>query len=101
MKHFIDLNNFKIKELSKIIGFAKKIKKSKNTNQSILKKFQTNDQIMQKAKKTAIFMHFLPANRNQEVADSVIDGKQSVVWERAKNRMYVQQSILYYILKDD
>ena len=67
----------------------------------ILKKFQINNQVMQKAKKSAIFMHCLPANRNQEVTDSVIDGKQSIVWEQAKNRMYVQQSILYYILKDD
>ena len=53
---------------------------------------------MTKAKKEAIFMHCLPAHRNEEVADSVIDGKQSVVWQQAKNRIYVQQSILNYCI---
>ena len=50
-------------------------------------------------KKNAIFMHCLPAHRNEEVTDSVIDGKQSVVWQQAQNRMYVQQSILNFLLK--
>ena len=54
---------------------------------------------MQYAKKNAIFMHCLPAHRNEEVTDSVIDGKQSVVWQQAQNRMYVQQSILNFLLK--
>ena len=53
---------------------------------------------MKKAKNNAIFMHCLPVYRNEEVTDSVIDGKQSVVWQQAKNRVYVQQSILYYLL---
>ena len=66
----------------------------------MLKKFQVNDIIMKKAKKQAIFMHCLPAHRNEEVTDSVIDSNKSLVWEQAKNRMYVQQSILYYLLKD-
>ena len=60
--------------------------------------YQVNEKIMQMAKKTAIFMHCLPAYREKEVASNVIDGKQSAVWEQAKNRMYVQQAILYYIL---
>ena len=45
-------------------------------------------------------MHCLPAHRNEEVTDSVIDSNKSLVWEQAKNRMYVQQSILYYLLKN-
>ena len=39
-------------------------------------------------------MHCLPAHRGEEVSNSVIDGNQSVVWNQAKNRMYVQQAIL-------
>ena len=74
-------------------------KNIKNKKQ-ILKKFQVDSNIMKKAKKNAIFMHCLPANRNEEVTDSVIDGKQSVVWQQAKNRMYVQQSILYYLISN-
>ena len=65
---------------------------------NLLKNFQVNQSIMSKAKKNAIFMHCLPAHRNQEVTDSVIDGNQSVVWQQAKNRMYVQQSILNFLL---
>ena len=74
-------------------------KKSKSKIK-LLQKFQVNDMIMKKAKKQAIFMHCLPAHRNEEVTDSVIDSNKSLVWEQAKNRMYVQQSILYYLLKN-
>ena len=55
---------------------------------------------MKYAKKNAIFMHCLPAHRNEEVTDSVLDGKQSVVLEQAKNRMYIQQGILLFILNN-
>tara|TARA_Y100001970_G_scaffold88081_1_gene111182 strand:- start:6602 stop:7501 length:900 start_codon:yes stop_codon:yes gene_type:complete len=61
------------------------------------KKFQIDDKLMNLMNKKAIFMHCLPANRNEEVTSSVIDGPQSVVWDQAKNRMYVQQAILKYI----
>ena len=74
--------------------------KKSQSKLKILKKFQVNDIIMKKAKKQAIFMHCLPAHRNEEVTDSVIDSNKSLVWEQAKNRMYVQQSILYYLLKN-
>ena len=55
---------------------------------------------MKQTTKNAIFMHCLPAHRNEEVTDSVLDGKQSVVWRQAQNRMYVQQSILYYLISN-
>ena len=74
--------------------------KKSQSKLKMLKKFQVNDIIMKKAKKQAIFMHCLPAHRNEEVTDSVIDSNKSLVWEQAKNRIYVQQSILYYLLKD-
>ena len=74
-------------------------KKSKSKIK-LLQRFQVNDMIMKKTKKQAVFMHCLPAHRNEEVTDSVIDSNKSLVWEQAKNRMYVQQSILYYLLKN-
>ena len=75
------------------MGQKKSIKKIK-----IFKNYQVNDNLMQRAKKSAIFMHCLPAHRNEEVTDSVIDGKQSKVWLQALNRMYIQQSILKYCI---
>ena len=63
-----------------------------------LKKFQVNSEIMKQANKKAIFMHCLPAHREEEVTSRVLDGKQSIVWQQAKNRMYVQQSIMCYLL---
>ena len=78
------------------ISMGEKNFKSKKV---ILQDFQVNDQVMKYAEKKAIFMHCLPAHRNEEVTDSVIDGKQSVVWLQAQNRTYVQQSILNFLLK--
>jgi ornithine carbamoyltransferase len=73
--------------------------KKTNNKKKLLKKFQVNTEIMQLAKKNAIFMHCLPAHRNEEVSASVIDGNQSIIWQQAENRTYVQQSILYHLLK--
>ena len=68
------------------------------SKKKLFNKFQINENLMDKAKKNTIFMHCLPAHRNEEVTDSVIDGNQSVVWQQAQNRMYVQQSILNYCI---
>ena len=73
----------------------KNVKKKKE----MFKNFQVNDNLMNCTKKGAIFMHCLPAHRNEEVTNSVIDGKKSVVWQQAQNRMYVQQSILNYCIE--
>jgi len=54
---------------------------------------------MKYAKKTAIFLHCLPASRGQEVSAEVLDGKQSKVWQQALNRLHVQKSILLYCLE--
>ena len=75
------------------MGEKKSVKKKK-----IFKNFQVNENLMQHTHKKTIFMHCLPAHRNEEVADSVIDSKKSVVWQQAQNRMYVQQSILNYCI---
>jgi len=49
---------------------------------------------MKMAKEHAIYMHCLPADRNIEVADEVIDGPQSVVYDEAENRLHVQKAVM-------
>ncbi|MGA2874913.1 MAG: ornithine carbamoyltransferase [Nitrososphaerales archaeon] len=64
-----------------------------------LPRYQINDDLVARAKPDAIFMHCLPAHRGEEVTASVIDGRQSVVWQEAENRLHAQKSILYSMLK--
>lgn len=56
--------------------------------------YQVNDDLMRVADKDALFMHCLPAHRGEEVTASVIDGKQSVVWDEAENRLHAQKALL-------
>ena len=63
------------------------------------KHFQVNEKLMKVAKKDAIFMHDLPAQRGEEVSAGVIDGKQSVVWQQAENRLHCQKGIIEWCLK--
>ena len=62
--------------------------------------FQVDQNMMNQAKKDAIFMHCLPAYREKEVSSEVIDGNQSVVWSEAENRLHVQKSLLLYLVEN-
>ena len=74
-------------------------KGDKKKKKKILKKFQVNKKLMNSAKTDAIFMHCLPASRDEEVTNEVMDGKQSVVWLQAFNRIHAQKSIIEWCLK--
>ena len=63
------------------------------------KNFTVNQKIINLATKDAIFMHCLPAKRGKEVTSEVLDGKNSVILQQAKNSMYIQQAILLYVFK--
>ena len=62
------------------------------------KGFQIDAKLASKAKKDYIFMHCLPAHRGLEVADEVIDGPRSIIFDQAENRMHVQKAILVFLL---
>lgn len=58
------------------------------------KSFMVNSAVMSQANDDALFMHCLPAHREEEVSTAVIDGKQSVVWDEAENRLHAQKALL-------
>ena len=61
---------------------------------SDLMPWQVTDGLMNAAAKDALFLHCLPAHRDEEVASSVIDGPQSVVFDEAENRLHAQKSVI-------
>ncbi|UCH73063.1 MAG: ornithine carbamoyltransferase [Rhodospirillales bacterium] len=66
---------------------------------NILKPYQVNERLMALAAEDAIFMHCLPAHRDEEMTSAVIDGPQSVVWDEAENRLHAQKAILAWCLR--
>lgn len=61
--------------------------------------YQVNDDLMKLASKDAIFLHCLPAHRDEEVTASVIDGPQSVVFDEAENRLHAQKAVMALLMK--
>ncbi len=61
---------------------------------AMLGPYQINAALMKKAAEDVLFMHCLPAHRNEEVTDEIMDGPHSVVWDQAENRLHVQKGIL-------
>ncbi len=60
--------------------------------------FQVNENVMSVAHPDCLFMHCLPAHREEEVTTAVLEGKQSVVWEQAENRLHAQKALLEFLL---
>ncbi len=73
-------------------------KVNKKNKKKILKPYQVNKKLINKANSNAIFMHCLPVGRGEEVTNEVIDGSQSVVWRQALNRVHAQKSIIRWCL---
>ncbi|PUB10726.1 ornithine carbamoyltransferase [Yoonia sediminilitoris] len=63
-----------------------------------LRGYQVNDALMAQAKDDALFMHCLPAHRDDEATSSVMDGPHSVIFDEAENRMHAQKAIMRYCL---
>ncbi len=63
-----------------------------------LRPYQVNKQLVSYAKKDYIFMHCLPAHRNEEVTEDVIESPNSVVWQQAENRLHTSKAVFASIL---
>ena len=71
----------------------------KSTREEVfLPRYQVNSDLLKLAKRDVIFMHCLPAKRGQEVTSEVIDGKASVIWEEAENRLHVQKALMCMLI---
>jgi ornithine carbamoyltransferase len=66
----------------------------RDTRRRALAPFQVSEELMALARPEAIFLHCLPAKRGEEVAASVIDGLQSVVWQQSANRLPTEEALL-------
>jgi ornithine carbamoyltransferase len=64
-----------------------------------LRPYQVDDLLMKNAAQDALFMHCLPAHRNEEVTDAVMDGPQSVVFDEAENRLHAQKAVMRWCLE--
>lgn len=61
-------------------------------------KYQVNEELVKSAKADYLFMHCLPAHRGEEVSEGIIDGKHSVVFDEAENRLHAQKAIMAAIM---
>jgi ornithine carbamoyltransferase len=67
--------------------------------ESAFKDYQIDQKMMSVVNSDALFMHCLPAHRGEEVSADVIDGKRSMVWDEAENRLHVQKALLLYLIE--
>jgi ornithine carbamoyltransferase len=67
---------------------------------NLLRRYQVNETLMARANKDAIFMHCLPAHREEEVTTAVMDGPQSVVFDEAENRLHAHKGIIKWCLEE-
>ncbi|OUS37362.1 ornithine carbamoyltransferase [Rhodobacterales bacterium 56_14_T64] len=71
---------------------------SKERRHNMLRGYQVNAELMSHAKPDALFMHCLPAHREEEVTSEVMDGPQSVIFDEAENRLHAQKAVMRWCL---
>ncbi len=69
------------------------------SRQGVFEPYQINDDLLQYADSECIVMHCLPAHRGEEITDSVADGRHSVIFQQAENRLHAQKAILVELMK--
>ena len=71
---------------------------AKERRHNMLRGYQVNEELMSHAKPDALFMHCLPAHRDDEVTSAVMDGPNSVIFDEAENRLHAQKAVMRWCL---
>ncbi|NHQ74377.1 ornithine carbamoyltransferase [Roseovarius gahaiensis] len=71
---------------------------TKERRHNMLRPYQVNEALMAHAKPDALFMHCLPAHREDEATSAVMDGPNSVIWDEAENRLHAQKAVMRWCL---
>jgi ornithine carbamoyltransferase len=64
----------------------------------VFRPYQLNAALLSRARPTAVVMHCLPAHRGEEITDDVLDGRQSIVYDQAENRLHAQKALLTMVM---
>ena len=71
---------------------------AKERRHNQLRGYQVNESLMAHAKSDSLFMHCLPAHRNDEATSAVMDGPHSVIFDEAENRLHAQKAVMRWCL---
>ena len=71
---------------------------TKERRHNQLRPYQVNERLMAQARSDALFMHCLPAHRNDEATSAVMDGPHSVIFDEAENRLHAQKAVMRWCL---
>lgn len=71
---------------------------ARDRRHNLLRPYQVDEALMARANPDALFMHCLPAHREEEATSAVMDGRQSVIFDEAENRLHAQKAILRWCL---
>lgn len=75
--------------------------KEQEKRKKVFKPYQVNGALIGNAKKDVLVMHCLPAHRGEEITDDVMDGKNSIVFDQAENRLHAQKAVLVWLMRPD
>ncbi|MGE4268111.1 MAG: ornithine carbamoyltransferase [Deferribacterales bacterium] len=70
----------------------------KEARKKIFKDYQVNAALMAATGKETLFMHCLPAYRGLEVTEDVLEGKNSIIWDEAENRLHAQKAVMLKVM---
>ncbi len=76
--------------------------KERDERLAAFKGYQVSDELIKLSKDDVVVMHCLPAHRGEEITDEVIEGKHSIIFDQAENRLHAQKAVLLKLMgKED